>query len=89
MFLPQGLQNRLVEPIPMRQRRVRFNHDIAILKPLHDLRSIQPWVQLVLPNVDLASALAALDILLQFIEVMDAVVRYADGACLARRLRLD
>jgi hypothetical protein len=46
-------------------------------------------VQLVLPDVDLAPALAALDVLLQFIEVMDPIVRYADRACLPGCLRLD
>jgi hypothetical protein len=46
-------------------------------------------MQLVLSNVYLAPALAALDILLQFVEVMDAVVRYADRPSLPGCLRLD
>lgn len=69
----------------MRKRRVSFNNDPALVQPLGDIRMVQPGMQLVLADGDLAPA-AALDILLQLFEVVDAVVRDADGLGLARFL---
>ena len=62
----------------MRKRRVRLYNDIPLLQPLHDIRMIQPRVQLILADVDLTTP-TTLDISLQFFEVVDAVIGYTDG----------
>lgn len=62
----------------MRKRRVRLNNNIPLLQPLHDIRMIQPRVQLILTDVDLTTP-TTLDISLQFFEVVDAVIGYTDG----------
>jgi hypothetical protein len=45
----------------MRQRRIRLNNNLSTLQPFHDIRVIQPRVQLVLTDVDLAAS-AGLDV---------------------------
>jgi hypothetical protein len=49
---------------------------------------IQPWVQLILTDIDLAAP-AVLDVRLQFFEMVDPEVRDADCFCLARFLGFD
>jgi hypothetical protein len=62
----------------MRKRRVRLNNDIPLLQPLHDIRMIQPRVQLILTDINLTTP-TTLDVSLQFFEMVDAVIGYTDG----------
>lgn len=77
MLLPQTVQNRFLHSTPMRKGRVCFDKDIPLLKPLRDLGSIAPRMQLVLPDIDLPTA-AIVDVFFQFVEVMNSVIGYAD-----------
>lgn len=72
----------------MRKRRIRLNHDPTTLQPLHDIRVVQPWMQFVLSDADLAAP-AGLDVLLQLFKVVDSVVRYPDGLDFAGLLGFD
>lgn len=72
----------------MRKRRVRLDDDLAAVQPRSDIRMIQPRVQFVLSDGDLAPA-AGLDVLFQLFQVVDAVVGYTDGFDLACFLGFD
>lgn len=50
MLLPDIPQHPLSHPRPMRKRRIRLHYDIPLLKPVCNLRPIQPRVQLVLSD---------------------------------------
>lgn len=63
----------------MGQRTVGLNNDVALLQPLDDVPTVTPWVDLVLPNIDLATA-RAVDVLIKFIEMVDSVVRHTNRA---------
>lgn len=77
MLLPQTVKDRFLHSASVRKRRVCFDKDIPLLKPLRDLGSIAPRMQLVLPDVDLPTA-AIVDVFFQFVEVVNSVVGYAD-----------
>lgn len=72
----------------MCQRRVCLDDDMTLLQPRRDVRVIESGVQLVLSDIDLADA-TALDVLLQFFEVVDSVVRYTDRLGFTSFLCLD
>lgn len=61
MLLPDMVQHVLTKPRSMRKRRVRLDHDIALQQPRRDFRAVEPRVQLVLADIDLAAA-AGLDV---------------------------
>lgn len=63
----------------MGQRTVGLNNDVAFLQPLDDVPTVTPWMDLVLPNIDLATA-RAVDVLIKFIEMVDSVVRHTNRA---------
>jgi hypothetical protein len=50
----------------MRQRRISLNDNIPLLKPLNDILSRAPRMNLILSNVDVPTA-PFLDVLLQFL----------------------
>lgn len=72
----------------MRQRRIRLNNDPTTLQPLRDIRVVQPRMQFVLANADLAAP-AGFDVLLQLFEVVDSVVRYPNRLDFAGLLGFD
>lgn len=88
IFFAQRTQNRLVEPRPVRQRTVRLDNDVAFLQPVDDISTVTPRVDLILPNIDLATA-RAVDILLEFIKMVNSVVGHSNRADLACFLRLN
>lgn len=73
ILLPDILQRRLPKPLAMRERRISLDDDITLVQPLRDIGMVQPRVQFVLADGDLAAA-SAFDILLKLFEVMDTVV---------------
>lgn len=87
MLPDQALQNRLLHARRLHQRRVSLDDDIALLQPVDDIFPRAPRVDLVLADGDL-SAHAAVDVLFQFVQMVDAVVRDSDGADLAGLLGL-
>lgn len=72
----------------MRQRTVRLNDDVAFLQPVDDVSTVTPRVDLVLPDIDLATA-RTVDVLLEFIKMVDSVVGHPDRADFACFLCLD
>lgn len=61
----------------MCQRTIRLDHDIALLQPINDIPPVAPRVNLVLAHVDLAAS-GLVDVLLEFVKVVDAVVGDSD-----------
>lgn len=78
MLLRQILQHRLLYSLSPRQRRIRLHDDVPLLKPPNDIGSGEPGVQFVLPDVDRTADAAFLDVLLEFVKVVDTVVGDAD-----------
>lgn len=61
----------------MRQRTVCLNDDVVFLQPVDDIPAVAPRVNLILSNINLAAA-GAVDVFLQFLEMVDSVVRDSD-----------
>lgn len=90
VLLRQLLQRRLVPAVPAHDGAVRLHGDTALRAPVDDVSPRAPRVQFDLVDAyDAAFALAAalglelFDVLLEFVEVVYAVVADADGAYLA------
>jgi hypothetical protein len=88
MLLLQSHQRRLRSPRSPHKWRVRLNNNIVFSAPVDDIMSREPGMDLVLPYGNHAAA-AILDILVEFLQVVEAEVRDADGADLTCFLGLD
>lgn len=89
VFLAQGLQNLFVGALTADDGAVGLEGDVALLAPLDDVVAGQPGVDLPLADVDGAAVAGRLDVLLELVEVVDAVVGHADGPDAAGLLRLN
>lgn len=95
VLLHQWLQNRFIGPLIPHNWTIRLDYHPSLLAPFHNVRSSEPWMHFPLPNTDLASfaftllAFELLDIGFKLVEMMNAVVRDADGADLAGLLGFD
>lgn len=87
MLLGQVLQHGLVHALGLDERRVGLDDDVALLEPLDDVLSGAPGVDLVLADIDL-TADSAVDVRLELIQVLHAVVGDTDGADLSGLLCL-
>lgn len=72
----------------MCQRTVRLDDNVAFLQPLYDVPTVTPRVDLVLSNINLAAPRAG-DVFLEFIEMVDSVVRHSNRADFSFLLCLD
>lgn len=66
VFLAQFLQHWFSQPLTSCQRTVRFHDDIPLFEPADNIGSREPWVKLILPDVDLA-ARATVDVLFKLV----------------------
>lgn len=87
MLLGQVLQDRLVHARGLDERRVGLDDDVALSQPLDHVLSGAPGVNLVLANIDLTTD-STVDVRLELVQVLDAVVGDTDGADLSGLLRL-
>ena len=88
VLLHQVLQRRLIHAGGLDQRRVGLDHHVALPEPLAEVGSSAPRVQFILADGDLTAA-ALLDVVLEFLEVADAVVGNSDRTNSACLLSLD
>lgn len=88
VLLRQCLQYRLIHALGLHQRRVGLHHNIALLQPRGDVLAMAPRVNLVLADIDLAAD-AAVNVLLELIEMVNTVVGDANGADFSGLLRFD
>lgn len=61
----------------MRKRRISLDNDIPLLKPLDDILARAPRMDLILADINPPAA-SLLDVLLEFVEMVDSVVGDAD-----------
>lgn len=88
ILFPQLLQHRLIGLCVPDKRRVGLHHSPPLLQPIHNIRSRQPRMQLILPDIDLPAA-ARRNIILELVEVVHPVIRNTDRARFARFLGFD
>lgn len=76
----QRLQQRVVESTPSDNRTIRLEYDTSLLAPFHDVWTAEPRMQFPLPYTYLTTSsfamltLNLLDVCLELIEMVDAVV---------------
>lgn len=80
MLLGQGLEDRFLGTLPSDDGTVGLDHDVSSLGPLDDVVTGQPRVYLPLADVDRAPDAGGLYVVLELVQVVDAVVGDADGA---------
>lgn len=85
ILLGQSCQYRFISPHALHKRRIRLHHDIVLAAPVHDVFSRKPGVDFVLAYGDFASA-PILDVFVELLEVMNAIIRNAYRANFARLL---
>lgn len=77
MLLGQLLENRLLHASTLDKRRVRLDDNITLVQPLGDIITRAPRVNLILADGNLTTT-SALDVLLQFLQLLDAEVGDTD-----------
>jgi hypothetical protein len=77
MFLLELLQHRFLTPGTSDDGAVSFDNDIVFLCPLDDVVAREPRVDFPLADVDLGAVAGRIDVLLEFIEMVDTEIRDA------------
>lgn len=89
MFLRQRLEFWLSKPLAPHEWGVCLADDVAFLTPVHDVGPGKPGVKLPLADTDFPTftftvlTLELFDVGLQFVEMMNTVIRDTNGADLA------
>jgi hypothetical protein len=87
VLLDQGLKKWIIHLFGLHQWTIRLDNDIPLLEPVDNIGTSEPWMELVLPYINLASE--CLVILFQFVEVVHTIVRNPNGTDFSLLLSFD